>query len=353
LQLSTECQAPSVIGLLPSEAALPLRSANRLSQFVQLPENRSAFAAIAELGHGLQLNADCLTPIFVHGPAGCGKSRLLSALAEELTALSVCTLSANAFPLLWQEDTQAAERLAEARDCDLLIIEDLQHLPARAVVSFGQLFDERLRRRLPMVFTACDGPAQLRQRAEMLPARLATRLASGLVVSMAPLQTQSRRVLLRAFADRCGMSLPDELLDWMAQALTGSRQLEGALHQIRALEALQRRRLKMSEVKAHFEVALDGSRPTVERIVGRVSDYFRVEHRQLLSARRDRALLMARHVSMYLARQLTRLSLQQIGACFGGRDHTTVLHACRKVEKVMKTDAKLAGVVRQLQAELT
>jgi chromosomal replication initiator protein len=91
----------------------------------------------------------------------------------------------------------------------------------------------------------------------------------------------------------------------------------------------------------------------VDRIVRRVSAYFRLEPRQLRSQRRQRRLLIARQVSMYLARRLTPLSLQQIGACFGGRDHTTVLHACRKVEQALERDAQLSGAVHDLQAELT
>jgi chromosomal replication initiator protein len=148
------------------------------------------------------------------------------------------------------------------------------------------------------------------------------------------------------------LSLADEILNWLAVSLTGARQLEGALHRIEALQKLGQRPLTLAELQAHFAAEREASQPTVERIVRRVSDYFRVEPRQLGSVRRSRGLLIARQVSMYLARQLTPLSLQQIGACFGGRDHTTVLHACRKVEHAMQSDTRLAGAVRQMHAEL-
>ncbi|HYT93717.1 MAG TPA: helix-turn-helix domain-containing protein, partial [Gemmataceae bacterium] len=94
-------------------------------------------------------------------------------------------------------------------------------------------------------------------------------------------------------------------------------------------------------------------RITVERIAERVGGYFRVEPAQLQSRRRYRGVLLPRQVGMYLARQLTGLSLEQIGAYFGGRDHSTVLHACRKVEQALDSDAALSGAVRQLHAELT
>jgi len=98
-------------------------------------------------------------------------------------------------------------------------------------------------------------------------------------------------------------------------------------------------------------VLVEASRPTVERIAHRVSAYFQIQPRQLRSPRRERRLMLARQVSMYLARRLTPLSLGEIGAWFGGRDHTTVLHACRKVEAALEGDVQLSGAVRQLHAE--
>src|SRR5207244_2743233 len=130
------------------------------------------------------------------------------------------------------------------------------------------------------------------------------------------------------------------------------RQLEGAVNQIDALQKLQRRPLTLGEVRDHFRPQADAGRPTVERIARHVGSCFRVEPKLLASDRRQRPLLLARQVGMYLARKLTPLSLQQIGAYFGGRDHTTVLHACRKIEAALEADPELSGTVRRLHAEL-
>jgi chromosomal replication initiator protein len=105
-------------------------------------------------------------------------------------------------------------------------------------------------------------------------------------------------------------------------------------------------------VAAHFRDEVDARRPTVERIVQRVGRYFQVEPQQMQSRCRSRQTLLPRQVGMYLARRLTKLSLQQIGAYFGGRDHSTVLHACRKVEQALAHDVTLSGAVRQLHADL-
>jgi chromosomal replication initiator protein len=110
--------------------------------------------------------------------------------------------------------------------------------------------------------------------------------------------------------------------------------------------------LSVAMVEEHFRTEADNHRPTVERIARRVCDYFQVEARQLQSRKRSHDALLPRQVGMYLARQLTPLSLQQIGAFFGGRDHSTVLHACRKVEEALAHDGRLCGAVRQLHADL-
>src|SRR5262249_50059018 len=108
----------------------------------------------------------------------------------------------------------------------------------------------------------------------------------------------------------------------------------------------------VNDVAAHFRAEAESGRPTVERITQWVGRYFQVEPRQLQSRSRLRTALVPRQVSMYLARQLTDLSLEQIGAYFGGRDHTTVLHACRKVEQALTDDVPLSQAVRQLHADL-
>jgi chromosomal replication initiator protein len=326
-----------------------------LARLLPLPESRSARVAVENLARCLNANKldDLVLVLFLHGPAGTGKTCLVNALLEEVGP-EVCLCSANAFPLPWdQDDTTAAERYEQARRCDLLIVEDLQHLPARANACLISLMDERLRRRLPTVFTATTGPAKLGHRGRPLPLRLTNRLAGGLVVALSPLQTDSRRFFLTEMARHRGLSVDDEVLDWLAKILTGGgRQLEGALNQLDALQGVTAKRLTLDEVRAHFQTQAEAGQPTIDRIVHRVSAYFSVEPRLLRSARRQRRLLIARHVSMYLARTLTRMSLQQIGACFGGRDHSTVLHACRKVEQAMKSDDAVSGAVRQIRAEL-
>ena len=326
---------------------MPTRSA--LPRFLATPENRSALAAIQDVLFALNANGgDMLpNPLFLHGPSGSGKTYLVATLAKELATcgIHVCLMSANDFAD--QND------LAEPREADLLIVEDLQHLPTRYVETLIQMLDARLRVRGPTIFTALHGPSNLTHRGARAPHRLTNRLAGGLVVAVEPMQAASRRRLLVVLAERARLGVGAEILQWLAEQLTGGgRQLDGAIRQLKILQRLQKKPLRLDDIREHFRAQVEAKTPTVQRITDHVSGYYQVAPRHLLSPRRSRDVLLPRQVSMYLARQLTSLSLQKIGKYFGGRDHKTVQHACRRIEEAMKADAALSGAVRQLHAEL-
>src|SRR5262249_33812316 len=181
-----------------------------------------------------------------------------------------------------------------------------------------------------------------------------SRLAGGLVVALESLSAPSRLMLLQDKAQRRQLAISREVLAWLAEHLTGGgRQLEGAIARLETLARLHQRPPDLATGAEHVREQALAGRPTVERIAQRVGGYFRVEPRQLQSRRRSRQVLLPRQVGMYLARQLTGLSLEQIGAYFGGRDHSTVLHACRKMEQALADNAVLSGAVRQLHSDLT
>jgi chromosomal replication initiator protein len=338
-----------------SEGALDLgRAGNEtmltFSRLVPLPENQAALVAVQGVAArlGARRPAGPHNPLFLHGPPGTGKTHLTSAALHEATRqapdLAASVLSANDLSVM----DEAAASLAAARDADLLVLEDLQHLPVWSAEPVVQLLDLLAARQQQMLFTATVGPGQLD-----LPARLTSRLASGLVVGLESFSAASRLILLRDGVQRRQLAVNADVLVWLADHLAGGgRQLEGALNGLAALGRLQARPLDVKTVAAHFQDQANALRPTVERITQRVGSLFQVDPRQLQSRRRFRKALLPRQVSMYLARQLTGLSLEEIGTYFGGRDHSTVLHACRKVEQVLAQDMVLSGTVRQLHADL-
>ncbi|MCC6417988.1 MAG: ATP-binding protein [Gemmataceae bacterium] len=330
------------------------------ARFVPTAQNRTAVLAAREVAVclGFHRLRRLRSPLFLHGPPGTGKTHLVTALLEEATGrrpdLVVALLAASDLnPAARPDASEGREPLRDARASDLLVVEDLQHLPPQVANPLAALLDRRRARQQPVVLTASTGPAQLSHRGERFPARLVSRLVSGLVLGLEPLDAAGRLAVLEAQARERRLTLGPEVLTWLAGHLSGGvRQLEGALTRLEALARVHPGPLNAVTVAAHFREQAEAGRVTVERITQRVSGYFRVRADQLQSARRHRNILVPRQIGMYLARQLTGLSLEQIGAYFGGRDHSTVLHACRKVEQALTTDAVLSGAVRQLHAEL-
>lgn len=316
--------------------------------WIVLPENRAAAQAVERVLYCVRGRGPrrAINPLFVAGPPGCGKSLLAVGLIHELTrqAADVIVAVLPAADLVLD-----SEQVSQPADADLLVIEDVQQLPARGAGALERLVDHCLPRQRQLLLTANRGPAGLTH----LPARLTSRLGQGLVTAIEPLSPASRLAFLQQRAGERRLRAGGTVLDWLAAHTDGSpRQLDGALTRLHGLTASLGRPPQVDELAEAFGEDADARAPNLERITRRVGRYFQIEPRELRSARRSREVLLPRQVGMYLARQLTGLTLEQIGAYFGGRDHSTVLHACRKVEQALTCDARLGGAVRELQADL-
>lgn len=335
-------------------------------RFIAVPENRAALLAVEDLAERALRSVpieDGPSLVVLHGSPGNGKTFLVQLLVELLGDNSSLVLTAREAHEVLRLEARGesggrGKKLRTNRETDdplavtLLVVEDLQFLPAKSVERFVNVLDHRERLGLPTLVTASAGPAQLRHRDQPVAARLTARLASGLVVALPPLQPRSRKRFLEAIAERRGLEVPKDVIVWLADEVRGPRALESILAQLELLERIHGGLPRKELLVEHLRKQLDAQRPSVDRIAGLVAGHFQVAARELRTRERRRTILVPRQVSMYLARQLTPLSLQQIGAYFGGCDHSTVLHACRRVEQALEDDAVLRGTVRQLHDEL-
>lgn len=326
--------------------------ATRWNGFLVLPENRVAVRAVRSVCRSvLAGKRPGANPLVLHGPPGTGKSRLGAALVEQLAASpdGVTARVVSAGDIARSPDEHLSDR--ELSACDLLALEDVQHLSARLADAACDLIDRRTARRRATVVTASAGPSRLAH----LPQRLTSRLAAGLVIQLDPLAATSRRAILAEVATIAGVRLSADALDWLAEQSTGGgvRATLGLLQNLAQVAKSFPGPLTRADVR---HALAETGQPTsaagdVSRIVGRVAAAFGVSEKELLGASRLRSVMRPRQVAMYLARELTGLSLPRLGAAFG-RDHTTVLHACRKVADDIAADAALANKVSDLRAAL-
>jgi chromosomal replication initiator protein len=344
-QREPQMKAPNAM-LRPPSSRPPKR-------FTTLPENRFASRAVGRLARFMRRpgsTTGAFPLLFLHGPPGSGKSHLVHALVKSLIArrpdLTARLLAARDLaPLLVVQPAGGPQPNREFRDCDLLIVEDVQHLSAASGDALARLIDQRQARQAATVVTSVAGPALLTH----LSRRLLSRLSGGLVVGIGPLSPASRLNLARALCEARRLAVTDDVLEWLARSPAGgARPMLGNLHRLERLSRTQPPPLSLANVTA--ELPPESTAPLMERLAERVSGHFGLTVKQLKGRDRRRCLLWPRQVAMYLARRLTEHSLPRIGAYFGGFDHSTVLYACGKVERAAKANISLANELTELMA---
>ncbi len=338
----------------------PLDPRYTFQSFIDGPSNRVAYAAaktVAEAGSGsVRFN-----PLFVHASVGLGKTHLLQAIAAEALRNSpksrVVYLTAEYF--MWRfataiRDNNALTLKEQLRDIDLLIIDDMQFLQGKSIQNeFCHLINMLLDSAKQVVVAADRPPAEL----ESLEPRVRSRLNGGVSLEMSAPDYQMRHEMLRqkllaAKAEDQSLSIPDEIIDHVARTVTGSgRELEGAFNQLIFRQSFEPQITldRIDELLGHIYRSGEPKRVRIEDIQRIVARHYNVSKTELLSNRRTRTIVKPRQVAMYLSKVLTPRSLPEIGRRFGGRDHTTVLHAVRKIEGLSTTDTTLAQELELLR----
>lgn len=339
-------------GLADSLSA-PLDARYTFDNFVVGKPNEFAYAAAQRVADSDHVS---FNPLFLYGGVGLGKTHLMHAIAWQIRLRSphrrVVYLSAEKFMYsfvraLRNHDTVSFKE--QFRSADVLMIDDVQFISGKDSTQeeFFHTFNALVDQGRQIVLSADKSPSDL----EEIGDRLRSRLSSGLVADLHPTTFELRLGILDAKAEQLGVSVPQKVKEFLAHRITSNvRELEGALTRLSANVQLVGGdiSLELAHTLLHDLLRAHDRRVTMEEIQKRVAEHFQIRLSDMSSARRSRTVARPRQIAMYLSKQLTSRSLPEIGRAFGGRDHTTVIHAVRKVEELMKADVAFAEDVELL-----
>jgi len=300
-------------------------------------------------------------PLFIHGGTGRGKTHLLHALGHAFLTRNpgarVVSMSAEKFMVefiraLKENDTISFKQ--RLRNADLLLIDDVQFIAKgdSTQEEFFHTMNEIIGAGRRLVITSDRAPQDL----DGIAPRILSRLSWGLVADINPADYELRfNIIIAKLEALPGVNMPRNVVDFLARRVTSSiRELEGALNRIGAYAMMTGREIDVAFVEEVLANVLRANqrRISIDEIQTQVAEHYRIRKAEMTSARRAREVARPRQVAMYLSKQLTPKSLPDIGRRFGGRDHTTVIHAVRQIEKLRASDAELDADIRLLTRQL-
>ena len=332
---------------------------NTFDTFVVGSNNHHAHAACMGVA---QKPGHTYNPLFLFGGVGLGKTHLLQAIGHHVLAhkknARIGYLSCERFTNEFIEalqNSQLTKFRKKHRELDVLLIDDIQFLQGKERIqeeffhTFNALHDAH-----KQIVLTCDRPANEIQGLEQ---RLISRFEWGMTADLKAPDVETRLAILKKKAAALGVNLPEEIILFLANRIrTNIRRLEGALVRVAAYAQISGKSLDLETVETLLREILQEEGKvaiSVGEIQKRVADYFDIRLADMTSKRRPENIAFPRQIAMYLARQLTEHSLSAIGESFGGRDHGTVLHACRQVRDRMEVEAKVRQDVGYLEKQLT
>ena len=322
--------------------------------FVIGASNRFAHAAAVAVA---EAPAKAYNPLFIYGESGLGKTHLLHAIgayAKELYgSVRVRYVSSEEFTndfINSIRDDKASVFQRRYRDLDVLLVDDIQFLEnkERTQEEFFHTFNTLYNANKQIVISSDRPPKQL----TTLEDRLRSRFEWGLITDIQPPELETRIAILRKKAAQDKLNAPDDVLEYIASKISSNiRELEGALIRVAAFASLNRQPVDMGLAEIVLKDLIPdeaGPEITASTIMAQTASYFSLSLDDLCGSNRSRVLVNARQIAMYLCRELTDLSLPKIGQTFGGRDHTTVMHADRKIRQLMAERRSIYNQVTEL-----
>lgn len=339
------------------ELGAQLDSRYTFKNFVVGKPNEFAYAAARRVA---EAEAVSFNPLFLYGGVGLGKTHLMHAIAwhirEHNPTRRVLYLSAEKFMYrfiraLRSQDTMSFKE--QFRSVDVLMVDDVQFIAGKDATQeeFFHTFNALVDQGRQIVISADKSPSDL----EGMEDRLRSRLNSGLVADIHATTYELRLGILHSKAEQMAAAVPQKVMEFLAHKIASNvRELEGALNRVVAHAQLVGRAITLETTQEVLHDLLKASdrRITIEEIQKRVAEHFNIKLAEMSSARRSRQVARPRQIAMYLAKQLTSRSLPEIGRKFGGRDHTTVMHAVKKVEELKGADQNFAEDVELLRRML-
>ncbi len=361
MTLASSAVAP--IGDIRPGAAVPAGSSQldaryTFDSFVVGKANELAYNAARTLAEGGRLG---FNPLFLHAGVGLGKTHLMHAIGHEYRArhpdARILYMTSEKFMFefvaaMRAKDTHSFKQ--RLRAADVLLIDDVQFIAGKESTQeeFFHTMNELISAGRRLVISADRSPQTL----EGIEARIQSRLSWGLVADINPADFELRYNIIVKKLDALPQgTVPEEVAIFLAKRISASvRELEGALNRVVAFATLHNRAIDLDFVAEHLAEQLRASqrRVSIDEIQRRVCEHFRIRQSEMGSPRRAREVARPRQIAMYLAKQLTQRSLPEIGRRFGGRDHTTVIHAVKTIEALRARDAEIDADVRLLLRQL-
>lgn len=297
-------------------------------------------------------------PLFLYSQPGLGKTHLLHAIANQVLIRNpnarVLYISAERFVNEMIESIQhhkTTEFRKKYRDSfDVILFDDIQFIAGktRTEEEFFHTFNALHSSKRQIVLTSDRPPKEI----EGLEERLRTRFEWGLIADITPPEIETRIAILKAKAERDDIYLPDDVATFLATYIKSNvRELEGALIKLQAHASLTGAELSLELAKQQLKIVVpeQGSNYTIESIQTAVAKHFRLKSSDFKSNSKQRSVARPRQIAMYLIRKYTSLGFKEIGQFFGGRDHTTIMHACREIEKKIEADPEIKDAVEAIQ----
>ena len=314
--------------------------------FVVGESNRMPYAASKRI---CEKNSLAYNPLFIHGDVGMGKTHLLNAIAIDLNAnfpnLKIVMMSAERFMYQFIKSLRLKETIKfkdQFRSIDILMIDDIQFIGGKGSTQeeFFYTFNDLISQGKQIIISSNKSPVDLLS----LDQRLKSRLSGGLVVDFLPTNYELRLEILKKKIEVLNINIPIDVLQFVASKIVNNiRELEGALNRIWANYELTGKKINIENSTNLLSDLISAHEKTIsiESIQKKVSSYYNLSLSDMSSSRRSINIARPRQIAMFLCKELTSYSYPEIGRAFGGKDHTTVIHAVKKIESMLEIDPKL------------